>query len=71
MNINQMFIGITKQVHMFSYHKYLNKAIKNEAVTTIQNVSLLSKNTLILTRFHFLNSEFTKKQYVLWKTVIN
>ena len=43
-----MFIGTTKQVHMISNRKYLNKAIKNEAVTTIQNVSLISQKNLIL-----------------------
>ena len=52
-----MFIGITKQVHMISNRKYLNKAIKNEAVTTIQNVSLTTQKNLILTRFYCLSYE--------------
>ena len=48
MNINQMFIGITKQVHMISNGTYLNITIKIEAVTTIQIVSLMSQNFIIL-----------------------
>ena len=35
MNINQMFIGTTKQVDMISNRKYLNKANKHEAVTAM------------------------------------
>ena len=52
-----MFILITKQVHMIHNRKYLNKATKNEAVTTIQNVSLMSQKNLILTGFYFLSYE--------------
>ena len=36
-----MFIGIIKQVQMTSNGKYLNKAFKAEAITTIQIVSLM------------------------------
>ena len=42
---------------MISNRKYLNKAIKNEAVTTIQNVSLVPQKNLILTGFYFLSYE--------------
>ena len=55
MNINQIFIEITKQVCMISNRKYLNKAIKNAAVTIIQHVSLMSQKNLILTGFYFVS----------------
>ena len=42
---------------MMSNRKYLNEAIKNEAMTTIQNVSLVSQKNLILTGFYFLSYE--------------
>ena len=57
MNINQIFIRITKQVQLISNRKYLNKVIKNEAVTTIQNVSLITEKKLMLTGFYFLSYE--------------
>ena len=53
MIINQIFFGITKQVHMISNYKYLNKAIKAEAVSTILIVSLMSQSNLLLTGFYF------------------
>ena len=46
MNINQILIEITKHVHMISNRKYLNKAIKNDAVTIIQHVSLMSEKNI-------------------------
>ena len=58
MNINQIFIEITKQVYMISNREYLNKAIKNAAVTIIQHVSLMSDKNLILTGFYFLSYTF-------------
>ena len=70
MNVNQMFIGITKQVHMISSHKYLNKAVKNEAVTTIQKVSLMSQKNLILTRFYFLSCEIYLEAIMFFERLV-
>ena len=67
-----MFIGITKQVHLISNRKYVNKAIKNEAVTIIQNVSLMSQKNLILNGFYFLSYEIHLEAIIFFeKLVIN
>ena len=67
-----MFIGITKQVYLISNRKYVNKAIKNEAVTIIQNVSLMSQKNLILNGFYFLSYEIHLEAIIFFeKLVIN
>ena len=71
MNINQMFIGTTKQVHMISNRKYLNKANKHEAVTAIQNVSLMSQNNLILTEFCFMSHEIHLETIIFFEKIVN
>ena len=72
MSINQIFTGIIKQVEMISNGKYLNKAIKTEAVATMQIVYLTSQKNLILTGFHFLSYKINLKAIRFFgKIVIN
>lgn len=66
MIINQIFFGITKQVHMISNDRYLNKAIKAEAVTAILIVSLMSQNSLLLTGFYFFLGLIFGKVVINW-----
>ena len=71
-NINKILIEITKQAHLISNRKYLNKAIKNEEVTIIQHVFLMSEKNLILTGFYFLNYEIHLEAIMFFeKLVIN
>ena len=72
MNINQILIEITKHVHMISNRKYLNKAIKNDAVTIIQHVSLMSEKNSILNGFYFVSYEIHLEAIMFFeKFVIN
>ena len=72
MSINQIFTGLIKQVQMISNGKYLNKAIKTEAVATMQIVYLTSQKNLILTGFHFLSYKINLKAFMFFgKIVIN
>ena len=67
-----MLIGITRQAHIISNRKYLNKAIKTEAVTTFQIVSFILQINLILTGFYFLGYEINlEANKFLGKIVIN
>ena len=71
MNINQLFIGNARQVHMISNRKYLNKAIKHEAVAAIQNVYLMSQKNLILTEFCFMSYEIHLEAIIFFEKIVN